>query len=134
MKVTGGCHCGHIRYEADLDPDRVGICHCTDCQRLSGSAFRTIALTFDDDFKLLSGDLREYVKTAESGNQRIQTFCPNCGSPIYSTSVSEARKEYSVRLGTVRERDQLKPKFQLWRRSSQDWLHGIDQIPGTEKE
>ena len=76
MKVDGGCHCGHIRYEAEVDPDKVVICHCTDCQTLSGSAFRTVVPTNEGTFKLLSGEPKVYVKTGESGNKRVQTFCP----------------------------------------------------------
>jgi hypothetical protein len=40
MRVNGSCHCGQITYEAEVDPARVGVCNCTDCQVLSGSAFR----------------------------------------------------------------------------------------------
>jgi len=42
MKIDGGCHCGYITYTAEIDPDKVGICHCTDCQTLSGSAFAPV--------------------------------------------------------------------------------------------
>ena len=41
MKVTGRCHCGQISFEAEIDPAQVRICHCTDCQTLTGTAFRT---------------------------------------------------------------------------------------------
>ena len=41
MKVDGGCHCVYIKYEAEIDPEKVSICHCTDCQTGSGSAYRT---------------------------------------------------------------------------------------------
>ena len=44
MKVDGGCHCGFITYEAEIDPEKVMICNCTDCQRLSGSSFRRLCL------------------------------------------------------------------------------------------
>ena len=53
MKVDGACHCGHIRYEAEVDPAIVVICHCTDCQTLSGSAFRTVVPTLAGSFRLL---------------------------------------------------------------------------------
>ena len=76
MKVDGRCHCGHIRYEAEIDPDTVAICNCTDCQTLSGSAFRTVVPTKKGSFKLLQGELKIYVKTGESGNKRPQSFCP----------------------------------------------------------
>ncbi len=58
MQIDGRCHCGFITYEAEIDPEKVIICHCTDCQTLSGSAFRTVALTREGEFNLLSGHLR----------------------------------------------------------------------------
>jgi hypothetical protein len=63
MKIDGGGHCGYITYEAEADPANVMICHCTDCQTLSGSAFSTVILTQEDSFKLRSGELKIYVKT-----------------------------------------------------------------------
>src|SRR6266480_1237003 len=61
MKIDGRCHCGYITYEAEIDPEKVVICHCTDCQTLSGSAFRTVALTRENTFKLLSGQPKVYL-------------------------------------------------------------------------
>jgi hypothetical protein len=83
MKVDGACHCKSIRYEAEVDPAKVVICHCTDCQTLSGSAFRTVVPTKEGTFNLLSGEAKVYVKTGASRNKREQTFCPECGAPIY---------------------------------------------------
>ena len=122
MKIDGGCHCGYISYEAEIDPEKVVICHCTDCQTLSGSAFRTVALTHENAFRLLSGEPKIYVKTGESGTKRVQSFCPECGTPIYSSTIADDPKVYGVRVGTSRQRDQLVPKTQLWCRSSQRWL------------
>jgi hypothetical protein len=72
MKVTGGCHCGQITYEAEVDPATVGVCHCTDCQRLTGTAFRTNISSLPGTFVLKSGTPRIYIKTAESGNKRAR--------------------------------------------------------------
>ena len=128
MKIDGCCHCGYITYEAEIDPEKVMICHCTDCQTLSGSAFRTVALTREGTFKLLSGELKIYVKTGENGAKRPQSFCPECGTPIYSTTVGEG-PNHAVRVGTARQRDQLVPKVQLWCRSSQSWLNDLSAVP-----
>lgn len=134
MRIDGSCHCGNITYEAEIDPDKVLICHCTDCQTLSGSAFRTVALTREDAFKLLSGELTTYVKTGESGTKRSQTFCPVCGTPIYSSTIIGGPKVHCIRVGTARQRDQLVPSWQLWGRSSQRWLSGLDSIPRMETQ
>jgi hypothetical protein len=67
MKVTGGCHCGHITYEAEVDPATVKVCHCTDCQKLTGTAFRATVASLPETFRLMSGTPKIYIKTAESG-------------------------------------------------------------------
>ena len=111
MKVDGACFCGQITYEAELDTDRILICNCTDCQSLSGSAFRTVAFTKEDAFTLLSGEMKVYVKIADSGNRRQQAFCGTCGSPIYATS-DPAGPFYGLRVGTI------KPSAMNWCRRS----------------
>ena len=134
MKIDGGCHCGYIAYEAEGDPDKVRICHCTDCQTLSGSAFRTVAFTAPGSFKLRSGELAIYVKTAESGNKRQQSFCPKCGTPIFSASPDDdPNKVHSLRVGSVRQRERLIPKEQSWMRSSQGWLGDMNALPKSER-
>jgi hypothetical protein len=134
MKVDGGCHCGRIRYEAKVDPEKVVICHCTDCQTLSGSAFRTVVPTNEGSFNLLSGEPKVYVKTGESGNKRVQTFCPECGTPIYSSTVGDHPKVVGLRVGTIRQRDQLIPGDQFWFRSAQPWLQDLPTIRKREKQ
>ena len=134
MKVDGRCHCGYITYEADIDPEKILICHCTDCQTLSGSAFRVVTYTREDAFKLLSGELKIYVKTAESGSKRPQSFCPECGTPIYATAVGDGPKVYSIRVGSIRQRDQIIPHAQVWSRSSQAWTAKVGTMRKFEKQ
>jgi hypothetical protein len=134
MKIDGSCHCGAITYQAEVDPDAVAICHCTDCQILSGSAFRTVVPTKSGSFRLLSGQPHTYVKTAESGRPRQQGFCAACGTPIYSTATGEGPKVHALRVGTVRQRAQLVPKVQVWTRSAQPWLGALPQIRRVEKD
>ena len=133
MKIDGGCHCGFISYEAEVDPAAVCICHCTDCQTLSGSAFRTTVRATEGSFKVLSGKPKTYVKTAESGNRRVQLFCPKCGTPICATAAG-GRDPISLRVGTARQRSELIPKKQIWFRSAQQWLNGLSSVPNAQKE
>jgi len=121
MKIDGSCHCGQISYEAEIDPEKVYVCHCTDCQQLTGSAFRWAVPVAMEDFRLLAGEPRTYIKTAESGAASRQLFCPDCGSPLYSTSSGDG-PHINLRLGTARQRAQLSPKSQYWCRSKLDWL------------
>jgi hypothetical protein len=84
---------------------------------------------------MLSGEPTIYIKTtAESGNPRAQAFCPKCGTSIYSTTPGDGPKaSYMVRVGTLRERDQLVPKVQNWFRSAQPWVTGIGALRRNEK-
>jgi hypothetical protein len=133
MKVDGGCHCGYITYEAEADPANATICHCTDCQKLSGSAFRTVAPVDAASFRM-SGQPTVYVKTAESGNKREQAFCPRCGSPLYSAPPGDGPKVRFIRVGTMNQREQFLPKSQIWARSRQRWIEDIAAIPKIEQQ
>ena len=136
MHIDGGCHCGNITFEAQADPEKAVICHCTDCQKMSGAPFNAVIQVPESDFKLKSGTLKMYVKTAESGNKRAQMFCPDCGSRIYATSVEDppdgGPKIFGVRLGSVNQREQVTPRRQIWHRSAQPWLSEIADIPSFD--
>jgi hypothetical protein len=134
MKIDGGCHCGYITYEAEADPEKTAICHCTDCQTLSGSAFRTFVLVAGKTFRILSGEPTIYVKTAESGTKRALGFCSQCGTQIYATSIGDNPEFYNVRVGTTRQRDMLVPKLQFWSRSQLHWLSDLVSIRRLEKQ
>ena len=133
MKIDGGCHCGSITYEAQINPDKVSVCHCTDCQTGSGSAYRTNVACEKNSFKLLSGEPKIYVKTAESGNKRAQGFCADCGTPLFSTTVDD-RQVYVLRVGSIRQRSQLRPRSQGWCRSAQPWSMDISALTRYEKQ
>ena len=117
MHVTGKCHCGEISYEADLDPSMVSICHCTDCQMMSGSPYRVSVRVPAEQFRMHSGIPKIYIKTAESGSKRAHSFCPNCGTPVYSSDVTDP-KSYSLRVGCLDQRDHLIPQKQIWHQSN----------------
>ena len=132
MHIDGGCHCGYIQYEAEIDPAKVGICHCTDCQQLTGSVYRVTVPATKDNFKLLKGEPKIYIKKADSGVKRAHGFCPECGTAIFATSVTN-REVYGVRVGTVRQRAQLPPQRQAWCRSKLEWASNIEALPQFDK-
>jgi hypothetical protein len=133
MKVTGQCHCGAIRYEAEVDPARVQVCHCTDCQRLAGSAYRVSVGAPAETFRMLRGTPKIYIKTAESGNKRAHGFCADCGSPVYSAKLTDPPM-YSLRVGCLDQRAQLAPAKQIWCRSSLGWAANLEHVPKVDKQ
>jgi hypothetical protein len=126
MKVTGQCHCGVITYEAEVEPGTVNVCHCRDCQRLTGSAFRVTIPAPAAQFRLLSGTPRHYVKVADSGARRVHAFCERCGTPVYACA-PENPQVYSLRLGALNERDALGPPVrEIWIRRRLSWIAKVD--------
>ena len=134
MRIDGACHCGFITFEAEIDPEKTTVCHCADCQTLSGSPYRASVPTTPDKFHLLSGEPTIYVKMAESGSKRVQTFCPKCGSPIYATAYGDPTATLNIRVGILRQRDQIVPKRQLWGRSRQSWVDNLLAIARLDKQ
>jgi len=136
MDVNGSCHCGYVKFECKIDPDQVFICHCTDCQQISGSAFRTNAPAAATDLKIISGEPKVYIKqTAESGQPRENVFCPNCGSGLYAAPHDPglAHVTINLRVGVLRERDQLPPKYENWLQSAQGWMRDALPLPKNER-
>jgi hypothetical protein len=132
VRIDGGCHCGRITYEADIDPEKVGVCHCTDCQSLSGSAFAVYLPVPKEAFRL-RGEPKIYVKTAESGSRRAQAFCPDCGSRLYA-SADKDPQVFNLRIGTVRQRASLPPRAQVWCRSALPWVMNLGSVKRHAKQ
>jgi hypothetical protein len=130
MKVDGRCHCGQIRYGAEVDEEKVSICHCTDCQTLTGTAYRVSVPAAAASFVLLAGTPKLYVKTADSGNQRAQAFCPDCGTPIYAADAQNAQT-YGLRVGALTQRAALPAKRQIWFHSALPWAADIRSLQSS---
>ncbi len=121
VKKTGGCQCGAIRYEITGTPVRTLACHCTDCQKQSGSAFGMTLVINEDDFRLTKGELKTFTSTTDSGREKLGTFCPDCGSRIYHQL--EARKGMvSLKPGTLDDTTGLEPDMHIWTIQKQPWV------------
>ena len=133
MHVTGACHCGAITFEAEVDEGRVFTCHCTDCQVIASTAFRFGAIVRRETFSM-RGPFKEYAKIGTSGQRRMQVFCPECATGIYSYSPDSAMPYLSLRLGGVHQRAQLTPVHQLWYRSALPWVARLNEIPRCQEQ
>lgn len=107
-RVTGSCLCGDVRITAAGDPYRVGLCHCLDCRKHTGSLFHASAI-FPAGAVAVEGETRAY------GDRE---FCPRCGSSVLGRSGDEVE----VSLGVVEATDTFTPTYELWTVRRESWL------------
>lgn len=132
MKVNGACHCGEIAFEAEVDPARVSICHCNDCQVLTGGAYRVSVPADAEHFNLLRGTPKVYLKaTADSGNKRRLAFCSTCGTPLLAYADTDKPDGYNLRVGTLAQKADLPPKRRIWCKSELAWSQDVSSVPGV---
>jgi hypothetical protein len=117
----GGCQCGAIRYEVIGAARQVYACHCTDCQRQSGSAFGMTMVVAEADFQLTKGEVKTFTLRSDAGRTKLGAFCAQCGTRIFH-KVEPRPGMISVKLGTLDDTGSLQPKFHLWTNSKQGWV------------
>jgi hypothetical protein len=125
---TGGCLCGHVRFEFHAEPIAMRLCWCRDCQYFAaGNA--TVNVVFPSgSLKLLQGELRDYVSVSDSGNRMHRRFCPNCGTPVFSGAESRAHLVI-VRNGALDDTELLKPSAPIWTESAPGWACIDETLP-----
>jgi hypothetical protein len=130
MKISGGCFCGGIRYEAEIDENHVAICHCRDCQVFSGSAFRLACPAAPSSFRFTKGEPNHFDKTAESGRVRRMAFCSECGTHLCSLPVGPGTKGgfVSLRIATADNFQDFQPVREVYCDSRVPWLSPMDKM------
>ncbi|WGD56270.1 GFA family protein [Bradyrhizobium sp. CB1650] len=134
MQIDGQCHCGRITYEAEIDPEAVSVCHCRDCQTLSGSPFRVTAICSGQAIRLTGGTPRVYGKRGDNGQMRFQHFCGDCGSPLFTSGEGDQSDDWGIRWGSIRQRDALRPVRQIWCQSAAVWIDTVPVLPGRQQD
>jgi hypothetical protein len=117
---TGSCLCGGTTYTITGDQNTVGICHCTHCQKQSGSAFSIVVLTPAANVTL-KGKLTRYADTGESGLPIYRSFCPTCGSAVI-TEADAMPATTIIKAGTLDDTSWLIPTLQIFCDQKQAWL------------
>ena len=97
------------------------------------SAFRVGAIVLRESFEL-HGQTKEYRKVGTSGSVRVQVFCPDCATGIYSYTPGDSGPYISLRLGAVHQRAALKPRLQIWRQSALPWIDDLPGVPGCMQQ
>ena len=125
LPIDGGCQCGHVRYQVVEKPLGLIVCHCTECQRQSGSAFGMSLAARSSALRLRSGALKKFEVKCDSGRMKSCFFCPDCGTRIYH----QTENGISVKAGTLDDRSWLKPDAHYWTKRKQSWVVIPEAVP-----
>ena len=128
-KLDGSCLCGAVTYGCDAEPMATAVCHCTECQKQSGTSFSIIVAVPRDAFEVKGDSLAEYTTVgSDTGTEVARQFCRDCGSPIVSLSVSLPEVAL-IKAGTLDDTSWLEPTLHVWCESAQPWvpLEGQEQ-------
>ncbi len=124
--LSGRCLCGTVRFELHGRLGPLAYCHCSMCQRASGSAFGANAPIRSQYLKWGAG--REAIAEYESSPGKFRAFCSKCGSPIYSRHAAEP-DSFRIRLGTLDGDPERRALAHFWVSSKASWFDITDDLP-----
>jgi len=130
---VGRCSCGAARYRLTSPPMFVHACHCTECQRLSGSAFAVNAMIEADRVETLAGEPEPAPVTGTSGRLQAIFRCPRCKVALWSHYPGAGAKVCFVRVGTLEEPARLPPDIHIFTATKLPWLTLPETIPAVEE-
>jgi hypothetical protein len=119
-KIEGGCACGKVRYSAEADPIFAGVCHCTHCQKITGTSF-SVVVAIPAPALTVTGDVKVYDSKGDTGQGTHSTFCPNCGSPVLGAA-DVMQGVVMIRAGTMDDSSWVKPSMEIYCDSKMPWV------------
>jgi hypothetical protein len=117
---SASCSCGQLSAVTTGEPVRVSMCHCIACQKRTGGVFGAQA-RFPERRVVVSGEARQYARTADSGNVLTFYFCPACGSSVYYTN-SGLLGFVGIPIGAFADPAFPEPAFSVYERSMHEWV------------
>lgn len=121
LPLVGGCSCGALRYEVRAAPFMIYNCHCTNCQKISGSAFNISVTITEASLAFTKGEPKKVEWISDAGSTRLGLFCAACGSRI-ANGMSPSNGVLSLRGGTLDDTSWLEPVGDIWVKSKQPWV------------
>jgi hypothetical protein len=120
MPISGGCLCKQLRYEIAADaPIAARVCWCRLCQYL-GAGSGTANVVFPSEAITIAGESKSYTSIADSGSVMHRSFCPECGTPVFSEAETRPH-QIIVRAGTLDDPELGKPTATIWTSSAPSW-------------
>jgi len=122
VKVSGGCLCGQIRFDVNMDTFLTLRCHCRDCQYVSGGEPAAVVAVPADSVRVALGAPRVFRSSADSGAGVYRSFCENCGTPLFAGN--ELHPEtVAIKIGSLDDPSRFTPAYHIWTSSAQPWHH-----------
>jgi len=125
--MTGGCPCGAVRYKIDSNPLLSFLCHCRQCQQATGSP-STALMIFSEAGVRITGDVRSYETTADSGNTVERAFCPSCGGRLFGRS-SGYPENISITVCSLDDPASIEPEIAIFTESAPSWDRPREDLP-----
>ena len=129
---VGRCGCGQIEYAMQSEPMFVHCCHCTWCQRETGTAFALNAIIESDRVSLLCGSPAAVQTPSESGKGQVIVRCPHCQVALWSHYAGAGDAVCFVRVGTLDQPQRFTPDIHIYTRSKQPWISLPSEVPAVE--
>jgi hypothetical protein len=121
-----------VRYEVTGEPAGSAVCHCRDCQYVSGGEPAALVIVPRDALKITKGTLNDYTKKGDSGMNVTRKFCGTCGTQVLS-DVESAPQIWVIKTGTLDEPAGFQAGVVLYTSSAQPWAHMPDGVPQMPK-
>jgi len=127
--LTGGCHCGAIRYEVEGAPAHAALCHCTDCRRSTGAPMVAWTLFGNDSFRVTQGEAAVYA----SSEHARRHFCGACGTSLFYTNETIFPNMTDVQSATLDTPDSYPPGGHIQVAERIDWMKDAHNLPMFER-
>jgi len=125
-KYTAQCACGAVKFEFNVAPTFIAVCHCLDCKKASGGEAATFFGVPADDFTLISGRPKSFHYVAESGKGLDRNFCPDCGARLFTSNLESFPNTVFVTIGSLDEPARIEPKLEMFTKRRLKWANALD--------
>ena len=125
MNLTGGCHCGAVRYRVSGEPVHVALCHCSDCRKCAGAPMIAWAAFANEDFVHEQGE----VTTRNSSGASLRSFCPRCGTGLFFRNEEALPGLVDIQSATLDDPDALVPQAQIQVAERIGWMAEAHRLP-----
>ena len=129
MALSGGCHCGDVRYELTGAPRVVVICHCTDCRRSAGAPFVSWAMYPEASLTVIKGSPR----TRNSSGTAMRSFCAQCGTGLFYRNAPIFPGTVDVQSATLDDPNVLAPSMHIQTAERLAWMTELNKLAEYER-